>query len=146
MRLNADFFKQIDHAKHLSKRIQPVFIVGMPRSGTSLTEQILSRHPAVHAAGERLEIPQFALSVCKDIGSQQSYPFCLSGIDRNSLNMMARQYIKKVAGQAERTSENCYGQNARQLSAPRSDPVTVSKGQDDPLHSGSDGHLPVLLF
>lgn len=31
----------------------PVFIVGMPRSGTSLTEQILATHPAVFGAGER---------------------------------------------------------------------------------------------
>ncbi len=31
---------------------QPVFIVGMPRSGTSLTEQILASHPAVVGAGE----------------------------------------------------------------------------------------------
>jgi tetratricopeptide (TPR) repeat protein len=30
----------------------PVFIVGMPRSGTSLTEQILASHPAVLGAGE----------------------------------------------------------------------------------------------
>ncbi len=30
-----------------------VFIVGMPRSGTTLTEQILSSHPSVHAGGER---------------------------------------------------------------------------------------------
>jgi tetratricopeptide (TPR) repeat protein len=30
----------------------PVFIVGMPRSGTTLTEQILSSHPAVAAGGE----------------------------------------------------------------------------------------------
>ena len=30
----------------------PVFIVGMPRSGTTLTEQIVSSHPAVAAAGE----------------------------------------------------------------------------------------------
>jgi len=30
----------------------PVFIVGMPRSGTSLTEQILASHPAVFGAGE----------------------------------------------------------------------------------------------
>jgi tetratricopeptide (TPR) repeat protein len=35
---------------HPSRR--PVFIVGMPRSGTSLTEQILSRHPRVHSIGE----------------------------------------------------------------------------------------------
>jgi hypothetical protein len=31
----------------------PVFVVGMPRSGTTLTEQILASHPRVHGAGER---------------------------------------------------------------------------------------------
>jgi tetratricopeptide (TPR) repeat protein len=33
---------------------RPVFVVGMPRSGTSLTEQILATHPEVHGAGELL--------------------------------------------------------------------------------------------
>ena len=99
-RLNVDFFKQVEHAKHLSRHIQPVFIVGMPRSGTSLTEQILSCHPAVHAAGERLEISQLASSVCQDIGSQQNYPFCLATAERSSLNGMAKRYIKKVTEKA----------------------------------------------
>lgn len=31
----------------------PIFVVGMPRSGTSLVEQILASHPAVYGAGER---------------------------------------------------------------------------------------------
>ncbi|HEY1992501.1 MAG TPA: tetratricopeptide repeat protein, partial [Gammaproteobacteria bacterium] len=31
---------------------RPVFIVGMPRSGTTLVEQILASHPQVHGAGE----------------------------------------------------------------------------------------------
>ena len=31
---------------------RPVFIVGLPRSGTTLTEQILASHPNVHGAGE----------------------------------------------------------------------------------------------
>lgn len=31
---------------------RPVFIVGMPRSGTTLVEQILARHPAIHGNGE----------------------------------------------------------------------------------------------
>ena len=34
----------------------PVFIVGLPRTGTTLTEQILSAHPEVHGMGERLAI------------------------------------------------------------------------------------------
>jgi tetratricopeptide (TPR) repeat protein len=38
----------------------PVFIVGMPRSGTSLVEQILASHPKVRGAGERPEIAAFA--------------------------------------------------------------------------------------
>lgn len=37
-----------------SESERPVFIVGMPRSGTSLIEQILASHPAIHGAGELL--------------------------------------------------------------------------------------------
>jgi tetratricopeptide (TPR) repeat protein len=38
---------------HLGARSDlPIFIVGMPRSGTTLVEQILASHPMVHAAGE----------------------------------------------------------------------------------------------
>jgi tetratricopeptide (TPR) repeat protein len=35
-----------------SNSIKPVFVVGMPRSGTSLTEQIISSHPSAKGAGE----------------------------------------------------------------------------------------------
>jgi hypothetical protein len=38
----------------------PVFVVGMPRSGTSLVEQILASHPAVFGAGELPDIPRIA--------------------------------------------------------------------------------------
>ncbi len=38
--------------------VRPVFIVGMPRSGTTLTEQILASHPQVHGCGE---LPHIAL-------------------------------------------------------------------------------------
>ena len=37
---------------------RPIFIVGMPRSGSTLVEQILSSHPEVHGAGEVYVLPQ----------------------------------------------------------------------------------------
>ena len=39
--------------RHASQSDLPVLVIGMPRSGTSLAEQILASHPAVYGAGER---------------------------------------------------------------------------------------------
>lgn len=46
--------------------IEPIFIVGMPRSGTTLVERILSSHPDVHAAGE---LQNFGLAYKRASGS-----------------------------------------------------------------------------
>jgi tetratricopeptide (TPR) repeat protein len=48
-----------------SSSAKPVFVVGMPRSGTSLAEQILASHPTVYGAGE---LSYWADLVGKDIG------------------------------------------------------------------------------
>ncbi|HXV74186.1 MAG TPA: sulfotransferase, partial [Sphingomonadales bacterium] len=40
----------------------PVFIIGLPRSGTTLLEQILASHPMVHAAGEPKALGEIYLS------------------------------------------------------------------------------------
>lgn len=48
----------------------PIFILGMPRSGTTLTEQILATCPDVHAGGEQLVIQRFCASI-------PGYPECL---------------------------------------------------------------------
>jgi hypothetical protein len=42
---------------------QPVFVVGMPRSGTTLIEQMIASHPAAAGAGELAEIPRIAAEV-----------------------------------------------------------------------------------
>lgn len=47
----SDFFAHTRHYGHASEA--PVFIVGMPRSGTTLTEQILASHPQIVGVGER---------------------------------------------------------------------------------------------
>ncbi|WP_292294987.1 tetratricopeptide repeat-containing sulfotransferase family protein [Marivita sp.] len=44
----------------------PIFIVGMPRSGTTLTEQIISSHSAVYGAGELTMFPKLVLPLIKE--------------------------------------------------------------------------------
>lgn len=44
----------------------PVFVIGMPRSGTTLIEQIIARHPRGAGAGEFLEIGKIHYSICHD--------------------------------------------------------------------------------
>ena len=54
----------------------PVLIVGMPRSGTSLVEQILASHPAVHGGGE-LPLGLPALSAASDPTGNNPYHIVL---------------------------------------------------------------------
>lgn len=57
---------------------QPVFILGAPRSGTTLIEQVLACHPEVASGGERPwlgELRQVALRFCADAGP---FPGCLA--------------------------------------------------------------------
>lgn len=46
---------------------EPIFVIGMPRSGTTLVERILSSHPAVHSAGE---LQNFGLAFKRASGSR----------------------------------------------------------------------------
>jgi len=70
----------------------PVFILGMPRSGTTLVEQIISSHPSAHGAGEL----QLMSGVEKHLAdhAQSSYPECLLAIDRDTLMGEATWYLE----------------------------------------------------
>lgn len=75
---------------------QPIFVVGMPRSGTTLTERILGAHPDVYAAGE---IGDFAKAVIDVVGvgpiSEQ-----LARIDRKAAARIRKQYLDALKAYA----------------------------------------------
>ena len=54
-----------------------IFIVGMPRSGTSLVEQILASHSKIYGAGELDSIVRLATGLGDVIDSRRVYPECL---------------------------------------------------------------------
>jgi tetratricopeptide (TPR) repeat protein len=73
---------------------RPIFILGMPRSGTSLTEQILSGHPDIFGAGELGDMKRVTKSMEASINEKSdSYIEALSGFTQTDLNKYARQYL-----------------------------------------------------
>ena len=89
-----DLFNEIRAGGSDSRR--PIFIVGMPRSGTSLTEQIISSHSAVYGAGEHPALKEIAdsLSIVRD--GDISYPRDVAKIEPHGLASLARQYLSNI--------------------------------------------------
>ena len=52
----------------------PVFIVGMPRSGTTLVEQIVASHPSIFGADELTDIAEISKQMSVRLGSSTPYP------------------------------------------------------------------------
>lgn len=79
----------------------PVLIVGMPRSGTTLTEQIVSSHPLVIGAGEVSFWGRAPKAVPYTIGTDQHYPECMSLMQPQHAQEITDRYIsllRKIAG------------------------------------------------
>lgn len=96
---NADFFKQ--HANIGVKSDVPVIIIGMPRSATTLTEQIISSHPDVLAAGEVHFWGDAVRGMRNRINSTFSYPKCLTNITSAHAEDIAKEYestLAKISG------------------------------------------------
>jgi Flp pilus assembly protein TadD len=74
----------------------PVFIVGMPRSGTTLVEQILASHPRVHAGGE-LQALGSALSGLGPQASVTSFPEVMLSVSGEDLERFKTRYLSALA-------------------------------------------------
>jgi tetratricopeptide (TPR) repeat protein len=73
----------------------PVFIVGMPRSGTTLVEQILDAHRDVHGAGERTALGQ-AFGTLGGSDADPSAPHRVTALDREPLDRAAEWYLAEL--------------------------------------------------
>jgi tetratricopeptide (TPR) repeat protein len=72
----------------------PVFIVGMPRSGTTLAEQILAAHPLAHGAGERSALGRLAWRLG---GGETPESLCrIAALDQAALDAEAEAYLSEL--------------------------------------------------
>lgn len=76
---------------------RPVFVVGLPRSGTTLTEQILASHPLVHGAGELHEVSRIFRSLPDLVGPSATDAFdALERLTPESVRAAARDYLAQI--------------------------------------------------
>lgn len=74
----------------------PIFIVGMPRSGSTLVEQILASHPQVYGAGELVNLTNVANGISDAKGAPISYPAYIPALDGTTWQMLGRSYLEHL--------------------------------------------------
>lgn len=71
----------------------PIFIVGLPRAGSTLTEQIIASHSKVEGTRELPYLSRMAFGLEK----QGTYPNRMNEVDVPSLTKLARQYLQMAS-------------------------------------------------
>jgi tetratricopeptide (TPR) repeat protein len=83
----------------------PVFVVGMPRSGTTLIEQICASHPSVHGAGELYRFARVANSLGLNRTSLEPFRTAIAALDDQKSRSLATEYLsylRRLSPEAQR--------------------------------------------
>lgn len=100
---NIDLYLEVFTKKFFDERADwgnpselPVFIGGVPRSGTTLTEQIIAAHPQAFGAGELMDIPRISDAAVRMTGRTKRAPRCLPLLTRDQVSHLAGQYLERL--------------------------------------------------
>ena len=83
----------------------PTFVLGLPRAGSTLIEQILASHPAIEGTSELPDIPAIArrLGGRKSSNEPSLYPDCLAQLDAAALTELGAEYLDRA--RVQRTTD-----------------------------------------
>jgi hypothetical protein len=74
----------------------PIFVLGMPRSGSTLIEQILGSHPQILGAGELTHLGEAARTVLNPGDQAFPYPECVPALNSVVLRRIGRAYLSRL--------------------------------------------------
>ncbi|MHC4304057.1 MAG: tetratricopeptide repeat-containing sulfotransferase family protein [Planctomycetota bacterium] len=83
-------------SRHGSRSQLPVFIAGMPRSGTTLVEQIIDAHPQAQGAGELQDLEAMAAGLQFDLDCTEPYPGCAAELDADDVARLSKRYLDNL--------------------------------------------------
>jgi tetratricopeptide (TPR) repeat protein len=90
-----DFFAR--HVRAGLETRRPIFVFGLPRSGTTLVEQILASHPRVHGAGE-LRFARHSFEAIPNLIGRASAPIdCIPHLDAAAIGRLAERHLARLA-------------------------------------------------
>jgi tetratricopeptide (TPR) repeat protein len=107
-RIRATFDRELLAKTGGFRSLLPVFVVGMPRSGTTLVEQILASHPAVHGAGELSDFNWLVDQLPGTSGNAFRYPEDAAALTADQLHALGKAYVERQrrrAPSAERVTD-----------------------------------------
>ncbi|KZN46088.1 tetratricopeptide repeat-containing sulfotransferase family protein [Pseudoalteromonas luteoviolacea] len=89
-------FSHSELEKSDNSSAKPIFIIGMPRSGTTLIEQILAAHSEVIAGDELFEFARCSAEVAAQHVPRTAFPHWLGKINTDALNKIADRYLENT--------------------------------------------------
>ncbi|HEX4408355.1 MAG TPA: tetratricopeptide repeat protein [Xanthobacteraceae bacterium] len=106
-RIEASFTKTLIKQKSAGgdPSTAPLFVIGMPRSGTTLIEQIIASHPLVFGAGELQTLNDVILEVRGPDGNTLPYPEFIAAVDGNALRQIGARYLELTRQLAAKRGE-----------------------------------------
>jgi tetratricopeptide (TPR) repeat protein len=85
----------------------PIFVIGMPRSGTTLIEQIIASHPMVHGAGELQNLNDVIRTVRGSDGNTIPYPEFVPAVEAAALAQIGARYVASLQALVPKEARNC---------------------------------------